>query len=327
MNRSPDEPGKFPPDHLNLVRHATLAASSHNTQPWKFRREHSAITILPDWSRRCPVVDPDDHHLYASLGCAAENLLLAAQATGLKGHLSWDAVESGIRVDFEGMKPSPSGLSDAIPRRQCSRTEYDGTPLDAGQLRLLEAAGHGNEACVRLLTDRSQIGQIAEYVAAGNIAQFADHAWTEELKSWIRFNAREAARTGDGLYGPVMGSPNVPRWLGTLFMRLAATAKSQNRRDLRYIESSAAVAVVYSELDDVPHWIEAGRCYERLALQATALGLRTAFINQPVEVRALRAQFAGFLGLGHRRPDLVVRIGRGPEMPRSRRRPVESVLA
>lgn len=92
MDRSSDEPGKFPPDHLNLVRHATLAASSHNTQPWKFRREHSAITILPDWSRRCPVVDPDDHHLYASLGCAAENLLLAAQATGLKGsrrQLSW----------------------------------------------------------------------------------------------------------------------------------------------------------------------------------------------------------------------------------------------
>jgi hypothetical protein len=55
--------------------------------------------------------------------------------------------------------------------------------------------------------------------------------------------------------------------------------------------------------------------------------LRTAFINQPVEVPALRSQFATFLGIGNRRPDLVVRIGRGPEMPRSLRRPVEQVLA
>lgn len=86
------------------------------------------------------------------------------------------------------------------------------------------------------------------------------------MKSWIRFNAREAADTGDGLYGPVMGNPDVPRWLGALFMRLAFSASSQNKKDFRYIRSSAAVAVVYSEVDDIPHWIEAGRCYERPAL-------------------------------------------------------------
>ena len=63
-----------------LVRYATLAPSSHNTQCWKFAVEGKGITILPDLSRRCPVVDPDDHHLYVSLGCAAENLVLAAKA-------------------------------------------------------------------------------------------------------------------------------------------------------------------------------------------------------------------------------------------------------
>ncbi|MGH1559991.1 hypothetical protein ACRAWD_24530 [Caulobacter segnis] len=31
-----------------------------------------AIEILPDLSRRTPVVDPDDHHLFVSLGCALE---------------------------------------------------------------------------------------------------------------------------------------------------------------------------------------------------------------------------------------------------------------
>jgi hypothetical protein len=61
-------------------------------------------------------------------------------------------------------------------------------------------------------------------------------------------------------------------------------------------------------------------------LEATALGLRTAFINQPVEVSAVRRQFATFLGMAARRPDLVLRLGRGPLMPRSLRRPVQQVL-
>lgn len=51
-----------------LVRYATLAPSSHNTQCWNFALEDQAITILPDPLRRCPAVDPDDHHVYVSLG-------------------------------------------------------------------------------------------------------------------------------------------------------------------------------------------------------------------------------------------------------------------
>jgi hypothetical protein len=73
--------------------------------------------------------------------------------------------------------------------------------------------------------------------------------------------------------------------------------------------------------------VEVGRCYQRFALAATALDIRNAFVNQPVEVPAVRAQFAAWLGLGAQRPDLVVRFGRGPSMPPSLRRPVEAVIA
>jgi len=106
-------------------------------------------------------------------------------------------------------------------------------------------------------------------------------------------------RTGDGLYGPVMGHPDVPPWLGRLFMKVGFPAEAQNRKNARNIASSSAVAVVHSEKNDPQHWIASGRCYERLALQAAALDLRTAFINQPVEVRRLRPQFAQYLGIGN----------------------------
>jgi hypothetical protein len=313
-------------DYTQLVHYATLAASSHNTQPWKFKLERGKILILPDLSRRCPAVDPDDHHLYASLGCASENLLLAAQAAGLRGHFSYDASRSCVQVDIEEAPPSRASLFEAIVSRQCSRAEYDGTELSHGEVSLLEKSGWGSGVSLMLLTTNKEKEQVAEYVTAGNTAQFGDPRWAEELKAWVRFNARDAIRSGDGLYGPVMGSPDVPRWLGKLFMRLAFSAKRQNRKDITHIRSSSAIAVFFSDLDDKLHWIEAGRCYERFALQAAALDLRSAFINQAVEVPALRSQFASFLGIGNRRPDLVVRIGRGAEMPRSLRRGVNQVL-
>ncbi|MFT3803925.1 MAG: Tat pathway signal protein [Burkholderiaceae bacterium] len=313
-------------DRLDLVRYATMAASSHNTQPWKFRLEPDRIVILPDFGRRCAAVDPDDHHLYASLGCAAENLLQAARAVGFEGRCSFDAVSSGVRIDLSKALPLRSPLFEAIPQRQCSRSEYDGSHLSADELHRLEEAGTANGVSVMLIVDERKREQIAEFVAQGNTAQFADAAWVDELGSWIRFNAGDAMRSGDGLYGPAMGSPAVPRWLGMLFMRFGFSAKQQNRKDIRCIRSSSAIAVFHSDADDIAHWIEAGRCYQRLALQATALGLCTAFINQPVEVARLRPAFARFLGIGDRRPDLVIRIGRGPRMPRSPRRPVADVV-
>lgn len=45
-----------------LVRHATLPPSSHDTQCWRFGLEPRAITIPPDMTRRCPAAGPDDHH-------------------------------------------------------------------------------------------------------------------------------------------------------------------------------------------------------------------------------------------------------------------------
>jgi len=319
-------PGALPQDYRELVRYATLAASSHNTQPWIFELETNRIRVLPDLSRRCPAVDPDDHHLYASLGCATENLLLAAQAAGLEGRCQFDASTSGLVIDFEEAPAVRSALFEAIPLRQCSRSEYDGAPLTKEELEQLQAAGQGNGVSVLLMTGADQKDLVEYYVAKGNDAQFADPEWARELKAWVRFNGKEAVLSGDGLYGPVMGNPAVPRWLGLLAMKGSFSARNQNKKDRRHIHSSSAIAVLYSEADDIPHWIEAGRCYQRLALQATAMGLCTAFINQPVEVAKLRPDFAHSIGIGGRRPDLIVRIGRGPQMPRSLRRPVEDVI-
>lgn len=310
-----------------LVRSATLAPSSHNTQCWKFRAREDSLAIEPDLLRRCPIVDPDDHHLFVSLGCATENLAHAALANGLQANAHFDAAGVGtVAIRLEATKALASPLYRAIGERQSTRGDYDGKPLSQEELRVLERAGTDNGVRVLLLTERPAIERVLEYVVAGNTAQLADPAFMDELKSWIRFSDSEAVRTGDGLFSGATGHPAMPRWLGSRFMDLFLTPKSENERYARQIRNSAGIAVFVSEVSDKAHWVEAGRCYERFALQSTVLGIRNAFLNQPVEVGSVRPRFAAALGLGNLRPDLVVRFGRGPTLPLSMRRPVDSVL-
>jgi len=310
-----------------LVRYATLAPSSHNTQCWKFAVEDRAITILPDPLRRCPAVDPDDHHVFVSLGCATENLVHAALAHGLKAEAGFDVTREAIRVALAPTRAEVSPLFNAIPARQCTRGDYDSRPLSTEELSLLERAGTSNGVRMLLMTERTEVERVLDYVVRANTAQMADAAFVKELKTWVRFNRRDAVRTGDGLYSGATGNPTIPTWLGELAFGWFFTTKSENDKYVRQIRSSAGIAVFVGQAADKSHWVEVGRCYERFALQATALGIRNALLNQPVEVQAVRSQFAAALGLTDQRPDLVVRFGRGPTMPSSLRRPVQAVLA
>lgn len=311
-----------------LVRCATLAPSSHNTQCWAFALQEQAISVMPDLSRRCPAVDPDDHHLFVSLGCATENLAQAALAHGLKAEAVVDAsAGSAVRVRLEPTRAVASALFDAIFERQCTRAEFDGQPVSAEELKLLERAGTGNGVQLLILDDQAAMERMLARVVAANTVQMGDPAFVDELKHWIRFGDAEAVRTGDGLFTGASGNPSVPRWLGERLFSVFFTAKNENDKYAKQVRSSAGIAVFVSAANDKAHWVEVGRCYQRFALQATALGIRNAFLNQPVEVASMRPQLARDLGVGARRPDLVVRFGRGREMPRSLRRPVAAVLA
>jgi hypothetical protein len=308
-----------------LVRYTTLAASSHNTQCWKFKLADRRISILPDLERRCPAVDPDDHHLYTSLGCATENLTQAAKASGLQSTIDLNSADS-IEIHLEPTHAIASPLFEAIPDRQSTRSNYDGQPLNNEKLKQLEKAAAGDSVNLILLTEKQALEKVLEYVIAGNTAQMNDPAFVKELKFWIRFNGQEAVQKGDGLFAKSSGNPTAPHWLASRLFDLFFTPKSENEKYANQIRSSAGIAIIVSDTSTKSHWIEAGRCYQRFALQAAALGIRTAFLNQPVEVAALRPQFAKYLEIGDRRPDLVVRFGRGPTMPRSLRRPVEAVI-
>jgi hypothetical protein len=315
------------PEMRDLIRYATLAPNGHNTQPWLFRLTRDRIEILPDFSRRTPAVDPDDHHLFVSLGCAAETLALAAGARGNAGELSFDPANAGsVAFAFGGGPTVDTALFNAIPKRQSTRANYDGRQVSAGDLRMLTEAAAVPGVDLILVTDRPRIDRVSDLVVAGNSAQMASPGFMHELKTWLRFSPRQAIDTGDGLFSAVSGNPTLPAWLGPRVFDWFFRAEAANDKYARQVRSSSGVAVFVSQQTDPDHWVCVGRACQRFALQATVLGLKHAFINQPVEVAGLRPELATLVGMPGRRPDIVMRFGNGPMMPFSARRAVEKVM-
>ncbi|NTU62855.1 MAG: Tat pathway signal protein, partial [Chloroflexi bacterium] len=308
-----------------LVRHATLAANGHNTQPWKFAITEDAIEIHPDQARRLAVVDPNDRELWISIGCALENLLVAARATGYAAEVSYPDATDFIRVRLTADAPQRSPLFDAIPVRQNTRSEYDGQIVPAGDLDQVQAVPLEPGVALRFVTNPVDKATVQEYVNQGNLNQYADEAFVNELIAWLRFNKREAVTTLDGLYTRCSGNPEVPRWLGQMFVS-GTTPQQQAETDAKKLRSSPGSVVVASEADDKTAWVRTGQVYERMALQMTALNIKSAFLNQSIEVANLRGQFQSAMGLGAALPQLLLRYGYADAMPRSLRRPIEQVL-
>ena len=310
-----------------LIRLATLAPNGHNTQPWRFNVAPDRIAILPDLTRRTPVVDPDDHHLFISLGCAAENLDIAARAQQIGGNLVFVA-DGGARIDyhFGSDRTVPADLLAAIPIRQSTRAPFSGAKVSPSDLQQLAKAAEFDGVSLTLLTAQPDIAKITELVIAGNTAQMADPAFIGELLHWLRFNPHDAVAQGDGLFTALGGNPILPGWLGQRLFPLGFKAATENRKYREQIATSGGVAVFFANQAGPEDWVQVGRAAQRFALKATALGLKLSFVNQPVEVPQFRSDLAALAEMPGRRPDLVVRFGYGPTLPYSFRRPITSVM-
>ena len=154
---------------LALVSAAILAASPHNTQPWLFKVTNSSIELHIDTQRNVGALDPYLREEHIGMGCALENLMLAAPANG------YAATATLLRENSARFPPNPnhsswpawtsrpenakkSELYNAIPRRHTNRGPYD--PHKPIPPDFVEALSHlpGDDADVKLFlfTDRSR---------------------------------------------------------------------------------------------------------------------------------------------------------------------------
>lgn len=320
------------PTLARLLEMAIRAPSGHNTQPWSFSVSGDTIRIFPDYSRRLPVVDPDDHALHISLGCALANLVIAAAHHGLASTVDafpGDEAEPCLRVR---VGPSTGvgadqALYQAITRRQTNRRRYRNQALAPGQVaRLLDAAARDGVEVRRFDPADPVSAPLLALVGEACRVQFGDRAFVDELLRWIRFTRREQAR-GDGLGAPAMGFPTVPRWLGRLVMTRFTGPGSEARRQVRLLRSAPLAMLFIATRHDPAGWVALGRAFQRTALAATSMAIAHGHVNMPCEVASTRRKLASWLRLEPAwQPLLLVRFGHADPLPASSRRRLEEVM-
>lgn len=312
------------PDVLFLLEQAVKAPSGHNTQPWLFQIGASEVVIYPDYTRALPVVDPAHRELFVSLGCATENLCIAASHKGYRPTVS--VAEDGaihIRLDRHG-DVSPSPLFAQIALRQTNRRVYDGRRIPTADIGRLAALPVDPAIRVHFYARNTPaFGTIADLILRGNTLQMADPAFKTELRHWMRYNKRHRDALHDGLSYDVFGAPNLPRIISETVIGQSLNAESQNRSDRKRIASASHFALLTTRDDTVEQWVSLGRTLERLLLASTGLGIAHAYLNPPNELPELARTLAETLSLSHEYPTILLRMGYAKRMPYAVRLPAE----
>lgn len=322
----------IPTNIERILEAATLAPSSHNTQPWKFVVDDNEIHIFPDFKRSLRVADPLYRELIISLGCALENLVVAARHEGFAAETEiFPQNVDGIVVRLKPMlfppDPEKEELYEAIGYRQTTRRPYDGQLLSPEIIEALNDISLEEGVHLRILTERREMDKAATLVRKADEYWMEKSSYRSELANWIRFSKQSAKEHRDGLTSPSTGRGWVPEWLGRFFLRFWVTPEEQAREDVQLIRSASGILLFYTVENNPTSWVRLGRSFERLALTLTRLGLKNAHHNQPCEIPSFRSKFRQAFGPEIAFPQLLVRIGYAEALPQSPRRELEEVVA
>jgi hypothetical protein len=311
-----------------LVRYAVLAPSGHNTQPWLFKVSGDRLELFADRTRALPVVDPVDRALVISCGAALANLMVAAERFGMDASVTLlpDAGEPDLLavVQSTGACPASSdpALFRAMTKRRTTRRAFESTLVPEAVLASADAQAASCGVTLHWILEPERSHRVADLIAEGDRLQCADPSFRRELASWVH-SRRAAGR--DGMSGYAFGMPDLLSPVGALIIRTFDMGEGQAAKDHALAEGSPAIGVFTTPGDQTADWIATGQAMQRALLSITAAGLTSSYLNQPIEVPTLRPRLAMLLGTGAF-PQILIRVGRGPELLPAVRRAVEDVM-
>ena len=309
-----------------LISFAVCAPSGHNSQPWKFQIVGNTIVISPDFTKRLAVVDSSDKELFISLGCALENMQIAATNYGYLSE--YDYTDGKIIVTFtKSDNCAVDTLFSHIKERHTYRGSFTGEKIPQERIDALKSIDNENGECVRIFeAGTPQADFICRQISEGNTIQMSDTAFKRELLSWMRFNKKHIAQTHNGLCYNVLGFPATPQPMGRTIVKMALNPKSQNKTDDKVNASASHFCILCSNGTSKKDYIALGKTLERVLLTVCGSGLSYNFSNQACEIPELTERLRSELGISNY-PAVTLRLGYGGE-PKSRapRESVENVM-
>lgn len=304
---------------------AVRAPSVHNSQPWRWAIGEHSLHLYADRHRQLPVTDPDTRDLLLSCGAALNHCVTAFAALGwaAKIHRYPNPADADHLASIELRRQTPAdvdiALAAAIPRRRTDRRHYSHWPVSKGDLALIGARAARAGVTMRRIDDLAHLKLI---VAEAGSRHADDFAYTSELAAW---SGRYASEAGV----PARSTP-VPDSAATIPARWFAGPALAQPPDLDGAEDNAVVVALGTSSDDDLSRLRAGEATSVVLLTATALGLASCPITEPLEIaetrEAVRVDVLGEEGY----PQMLLRIGWAPvnsdPLPATPRRDLAEVV-
>lgn len=314
---------------LKIVKYAAKAPSGHNAQPWRFKIRNDSIYLLPDFTRALPVADRDDHVLYMSLGCALENLVLAANEFSYETKIEITGSEKKPQIIVmlsDEPEVGKSELFGKILKRQARRNKYTNAQVPDNLLSELFNDPQDEGVHTKLFLSVDEIRGLVPYITEGTRKQFRNKAFIDELVSWVRFSEKEAMQKGDGILAASLGLPNTGRFIGNIIMKHFISADHVARRMEQLTEASSGLALFMAEQNDPYHWIKLGQAFQRFGLKAAKYEISHSHLDMPCEEFDVRGKLIHDFHLEGLTPLLLIRFGYSEPMPYSFRRSFYKLL-
>lgn len=324
-------PDWTPADKLRFcLNYATLAPSSHNSQPWVFRVLNDVVELYADRNRALRVVDPHDRELTISCGAALHHLRTAVRFFGHAEQTTVvpDPHHPDLLAAVKLGEPRPHDAHDvtlfrAMTDRRTNRGPYkpDPIPLDVLSRVLHPDDPHG--VWLHWWDTPKDKHRLAELVGKGDKLQFSDPAFRDELAHWLRSNWTER---GDGMPGSSQGVGLVESYVGPWVVRTFDVGDGTAAKDARLADGSPVLLAIGTDTDARERLLAAGQALSRVLLLAQSYGLAASYLNQPIEVPELRPEVAALTGRAGF-PQLLLRLGYPTSLPPlTPRRRLEEVL-
>ena len=285
------EAGPEAHDALGLVRAAVLAANAHNAQPWQFRVADNRIDVFADTTRNLGAMDPLLREMDISLGCAIENIVVAAPANGKTATVTLlpDPADPThvARIDLQTAEASVSPLFTAIVGRHTDRNGYDPSrPVDAAELARLSATVDGPDTELVWFTTPAERDAFGALTVRATEAIIADPQQVADDAAWYRTDWHEIQSKKDGITIDPSGQSEFIRAVS----KVIPVSTAQNNagwlagtRDSQIPTAAAFGALVVRDPLDTGQRLSAGRAWQRLHLSMTVDGLRAQPLCQVPE--------------------------------------------
>ena len=284
---------------LALVAAGVLAANPHDTQPWLFAVGADSIEVFADLSRNLGAMDAYLREMHLGLGCAIENMAVAAAANGYAAEVALTA-GSLIALDERAgpvhaatlrltrrERAAPDALYRAIPDRHTNRYAYDRGRAPPQDWRDFAAHGDfGDGVRVLLVEDGDKRRLFDAAVVEATEAIVADKAMVADSDRWFRSSSAEIDAHRDG---PTLGAAGLSNFALTYARLFPVSAETSHQAWLDQTRMQLASAplvglIAVRDRYDRASAIAAGRAWQRLHLRATAQGLAMQPLNQPIEM-------------------------------------------